>query len=214
MAYQWNLNGTNIAGATNSILLLAAVQWSNHGNYSVVLTNIAGAATSAVAKLTVYIPPSITTQPQSQTLSIGQSAAFTVAARGTATLRYQWNFNGTALPGATNAVLMLTSLHAANAGSYTVVVTNIAGLATSAAANLTVTNPVIVLSNATGSSLAASGFTFQVSVPAGATYVILTSTDCVNWTPIATNVAVTGNEIFTDASATNSRSQFYRALAW
>jgi hypothetical protein len=109
---------------------------------------------------------------------------------------------------------MLTSLHAANAGSYTVVVTNIAGLATSAAANLTVTNPVIVLSNATGSGLTASGFTFQMSVPAGATYVILASTDCVNWISIATNVAATANEIFTDASATNSRSQFYRALAW
>src|SRR5258708_16556784 len=49
------------------------------------LTGI-GSTTSAVA-------PSITTQPASRTVTAGQTAAFTVAATGTAPLTYQWKKN-------------------------------------------------------------------------------------------------------------------------
>ena len=211
-SYQWNCNGTNIDDATNAILSLTSVKRANQGNYAVLVTNIAGSVTSAVAGLTVYIPPTITNQPQNKTLSIGQPASFCVGAFGTATLDYQWCFNGTAMPGATNAMLTIPGVHATDTGNYTVVVTNIAGWVTSAAATLTVTNPAITLSAAACPSLPTSGFPFQVSVPAGTTYVILTSTDFVNWTPIATNVALTGNEAFTDTSATNCPVRYYRAM--
>jgi hypothetical protein len=211
-SYQWNVNGTNIDDATNAILSLTSVKRANQGNYAVLVTNIAGSVTSAVAGLTVYIPPTITNQPQNKTLSIGQPASFCVGAFGTATLDYQWCFNGTAMPGATNAMLTIPRVHATDTGNYTVVVTNIAGWVTSAAATLTVTNPAITLSAAACPSLPTSGFPFQVSVPAGTTYVILTSTDFVNWTPIATNVALTGNEAFTDTSATNCPVRYYRAM--
>jgi hypothetical protein len=211
-SYQWNVNGTNIDDATNAILSLTSVKRANQGNYAVLVTNIAGSVTSAVAGLTVYIPPTITNQPQNKTLSIGQPASFCVGAFGTATLDYQWCFNGTAMPGATNAMLTIPGVHATDTGNYTVVVTNIAGWVTSAAATLTVTNPAITLSAAACPSLPTSGFPFQVSVPAGTTYVILTSTDFVNWTPIATNVALTGNEAFTDTSATNCPVRYYRAM--
>jgi hypothetical protein len=211
-SYQWNVNGTNIDDATNAILSLTSVKRANQGNYAVLVTNIAGSVTSAVAGLTVYIPPTITNQPQNKTLSIGQPASFCVGAFGTATLDYQWCFNGTAMPGATNAMLTIPRVHATDTGNYTVVVTNIAGWVTSAAATLTVTNPAITLSAAACPSLPTSGFPFQVSVPAGTTYVILTSTDFVNWTPIATNVALTGNEAFTDTTATNCPVRYYRAM--
>jgi len=79
---------------------------------------------------------------------------------------------------------------------------------------LTVTNPVITFSTATSSSpvLTASGFSFQVSVPAEVSYIILTSTDLINWTPMVTNVAVTGNEVVTDTSASNLPARFYQVL--
>ena len=214
ISYQWSFNGTNVSGANNATLTLTNVQTNLAGNYAVVLTNLAGSVTSAVATLSVLVPPTITHQPQSQTLSMGQAAAFYVRASGTATMGYQWSFNGTALSGATNAALALIGVHATNAGSYTVVVTNLAGLVTSVAATLMVTNPSINLSVASGTGMNSSGFTFQLSVPVGITYVILTSTNFQDWTPIATNVAQTGNEVFTDAAATNYSSRFYRALTW
>ena len=60
-----------------------------------------GNVTSNAATLTVNVPPSITTQPASQTVTVGQTATFTVTATGTGTLTYQWKKNGTAIGGAT-----------------------------------------------------------------------------------------------------------------
>jgi len=57
LSYQWRLNGTNIAGATGSGLTLTNVQMSQAGNYSVVVTNVAGATNSSDALLTVVFPP-------------------------------------------------------------------------------------------------------------------------------------------------------------
>jgi len=53
--YQWQKNGVNIAGATNANLTLAKVQAADSGNYSVVVTNSAGSATSSVATTLVTL---------------------------------------------------------------------------------------------------------------------------------------------------------------
>src|SRR5215469_15424422 len=48
------------------------------------------------------LPPQITTQPQSQTVVLGQPVTFTVAATGTDPLSYQWQRNGSPVSGATS----------------------------------------------------------------------------------------------------------------
>jgi hypothetical protein len=146
----------------------------------------------------------------SQTVAAGQNASFSGMATGTGPLFYQWSFSGTNLVGATNAWLTVTNVRMAQAGSYTMVVTNFAGSAASAAA-LIVTNPIITLTTGDG-AMTPGGFNIQVSVPVGVTYVILASTDLQNWTPIATNVAATGSVAFTDTSATNYSGRFYQAM--
>ncbi len=57
--YQWLFSGTNLPGATATILSIANAQASNIGNYQAIATNVAGAATSSVAHLTVLISPVI-----------------------------------------------------------------------------------------------------------------------------------------------------------
>ena len=57
LSYQWNFNGTNIVGATNTFLTLTNVQLSQAGNYVVLVTNVYGSTNSAVAVLTVNPPP-------------------------------------------------------------------------------------------------------------------------------------------------------------
>jgi hypothetical protein len=94
-----------------------------------------------------------------------------------------------------------------------VVVTNNAGSITSAVAAMTVTNPVVSLSLSGGGGIPPNGFTFQVLVPTGLTYIILASTDLQVWTPIATNVATNGTILFTDTAATNYPNRFYQAVA-
>jgi hypothetical protein len=140
-SYQWQFNGANIAGATSATLNLPNVQVTDAGEYSFVVTNAAGGATSAVAVLTVLVPPNITNQPNSRTNVVGTAAAFSASATGTAPLGYQWQFNGLNIVDATDATLTLVNLQAVQAGNYTVTITNVAGAATSAVAVLTVWVP-------------------------------------------------------------------------
>lgn len=65
-------------------------------------------------------PPTILVQPTNQTVAVGGTATFRVSASGTPPLFYQWSFNGTYIPGATNASLTLTNVQPAQAGRYAV----------------------------------------------------------------------------------------------
>lgn len=83
-------------------------------------------------------PPAILTLPQSQTVIEGAAASFSVAAQGTAPLRYQWQFQEADLPGATNSTLLLTNVQLSASGNYRVQVSNPGGSVTSTNAVLTV----------------------------------------------------------------------------
>ena len=84
LSYQWRVNGTNIADATNATLLLTGVPVSSSGNYSVVVSNDLGSVSSATVVLTVRVPPAIVQQPVSLIITQGGSARFTVGANGDA----------------------------------------------------------------------------------------------------------------------------------
>ena len=66
-------------------------------SYDLTVSNAFGVVTSAVAMLTVRIPPSVTQQPVSLTVTQGNSATFTVGANGDSTLGYQWRLNSSAI---------------------------------------------------------------------------------------------------------------------
>jgi M6 family metalloprotease-like protein len=82
--------------------------------------------------------PVITVPPQNVAAAAGANVTFTVTATGTGPFAYQWLFNGVAIPGATGATLTLANVQAANAGNYSVRVSNASGSTTSAPAVLDV----------------------------------------------------------------------------
>ena len=86
-----------------------------------------------------FLAPWFTAQPQSQTAAASTDVTLSVAAQGTGPLDYQWRLNGLALPGATDASLSLSNIQPAQAGSYTVLVKNLAGSVVSAPAAINVT---------------------------------------------------------------------------
>jgi len=155
-------------------------------------------------------PPAISSEPASQTVTLGTNVTFTVGATGSNPLGCQWRFTGTNLAGATNPSLSLTNVQTASAGAYDVVVSNTAGLAASAPATLAVTLPevrfvsVALLTNGQA-QLLFSG------VP-GQDYVIQASTNLVDWIPISVLTASNGPLPFIDPAATNFAWRFYRAL--
>ncbi len=141
LAYQWTKNGTAITDATSASYTISSAQTSDAGNYAVTVSNSAGSVTSNTATLTVNsttTAPTITAQPASQTVNVGDTATFSVTASGTAPLAYQWSFNGAAISGATGATYSIANVQTSNAGGYSVVVSNSAGSVTSTTATLTV----------------------------------------------------------------------------
>jgi endonuclease/exonuclease/phosphatase family metal-dependent hydrolase len=83
-------------------------------------------------------PPVITTQPQNEAAGEDGFAVFSAGATGSPAPDFQWQFDGTNLPGATSATLMLNNLTADQAGTYSVMVANSAGVTNSGAATLIV----------------------------------------------------------------------------
>ena len=113
---------------------------SNGPTISIGLSGI-GTAPSTTS---TTVAPAITTQPASQTVIAGYTASFTVAATGTSPMTYQWSKNGAAISGATSSAYTTPAETTAdNNAQFAVAVSNSAGSATSNAAVLTVTNPVV-----------------------------------------------------------------------
>ena len=138
LAYQWRKDGVDLPGATAATFATTAAV-ADAGSYTVTVSNPAGAVTSAAAAVVVHGPPAITADPTAATVFATQPLALAVAASGEQ-LAYQWRKDGVDLPGATAATFATTAA-VADAGSYTVTVSNPAGAVTSAAAAVVVHGP-------------------------------------------------------------------------
>ena len=134
-------------------------------------------------------PPSITTQPASQTVTAGQTASFAVQATGSIPLSYVWQKNGADIPGATASTYTTPAASTSdNNSQFRAKISNPLGTAISGTATLTVnagTSPLQVttsqlpdgtVAGAYSSTLSASGgsapYTWSLSggaLPAGLT---------------------------------------------
>jgi sugar lactone lactonase YvrE len=127
VTYQWLFDGTNIPGATLATLTLTNVQTGSAGTYQLSVSNNFGSSISAATVLKVVSTPTITIQPGTLAIAEGSNGVLGVAAFGAAPLNYQWSFDGSNLNDATNAVLAINNVTAANAGGYQVMVSNAYG---------------------------------------------------------------------------------------
>jgi Immunoglobulin I-set domain len=154
VTFQWQVNDTNIAdnsnisGATNSTLTIAACEVTNSGNYTVIVSNQYGAVTSQVAALsvsTVPVLPFITNAVEYVTNFVANNQEFSVSPGGTPPFAYQWYFgtnqlvdDGVKYFGSTNAALYVSNLVIADSGNYSVAVSNQGGGISNLVAVLTV----------------------------------------------------------------------------
>jgi hypothetical protein len=83
-------------------------------------------------------PIGVVSSPQDQVVFIGGSAQFGVSVEGAAPLGYQWKLNGLPVAGATDSTLELTGVQPAQAGAYSVEITNPFGFVTGGTAALSV----------------------------------------------------------------------------
>ncbi len=174
LGYQWSRDGIAIGGATQAGYTLASTtQADNAANFTVTVTNAGGSVVSNVAILSVVPPaqpPAFTTQPQPQSVTVGQSASFAVTVTGTPPFSYQWQRDGMNIAGATTASYTTPATQLADNGrAFRVVVSNVTGTAvTSQPATLTVNpdGPTITAQPQSTTVLIGRQATFSVSATA------------------------------------------------
>ncbi|HEX3800654.1 MAG TPA: immunoglobulin domain-containing protein [Verrucomicrobiae bacterium] len=193
-------------GGTNSRVSFAA---TSNTVYYVAVDSVNGTAGTVVLNANLTVPPTITAQPVSQTVSPGATLSLAAAAAGHLTPGCQWWHNGGLLSGATNVMLTITNFQYGKCGTYQMVATNALGAA--------VTTPVSIFLN---TPMRLDSFVFN---PTNATaqlrligtvnksYVLQTSPDLIHWFPLSTNLATTGILSLNDSNATNSAG-YYRAV--
>jgi alpha-tubulin suppressor-like RCC1 family protein len=131
MSCQWLKNGTNLPGGNRASLTIPDVQWADAGLYQLVVSNIFGTARSAEAQLTVTdLTPFFDEQPTSLTVFQNSSPTFEAVVSGYAPMAFQWQFNGTNIPWATNTAITLTNAQFSNEGPYSLIVSNRYGITT------------------------------------------------------------------------------------
>jgi alpha-tubulin suppressor-like RCC1 family protein len=190
LTYQWYKNSSRIAGAIGSSYTFTSAATTDAGGYAVVVSNAYGTATSSTVTLTVTPAPSaptITTQPASQNVISSFSSTFSVSASGTAPFTYVWRKDGSTVVGGNSSSLTLNNITSANAGNYTVTITNSIGSVTSTAATLTVNDPATTFTQrkrTSGSSNSLWSFAYGngTMVAVGSPGLLYTSTDGVTWT--------------------------------
>lgn len=133
--YEWTGNGglldgvTNAIGAESAILVITNVTDGSPTFFGVTVTNAAGMVISRQAQLTIIDPPQILNGPDDRTNNVGTTASFEVTASGTQPLTYKWSYQGQVVSGATQPELILPNITIAEAGTYSVTVSNSAGIA-------------------------------------------------------------------------------------
>jgi alpha-tubulin suppressor-like RCC1 family protein len=121
--YTWYFQGNRITGQTSSMLTLNPIAATNQGGYFVLVSNALGSATSAVAQLTVYQAPSLSVGLSNLVVEEGKTIQLSPSAIGTPPLTYSWNCNISPLQ-ITNLTFTLSNITAAQAGFYSVTVSN------------------------------------------------------------------------------------------
>jgi hypothetical protein len=204
----------NDATETAIVNFDGTTSWNVTDNYPGATLCDVGAAAAAA--------PVIQTQPQSATVTVGQTATFSVTATGNPAPTYQWSKNGTAITGATVATYTTPPTVATDNGAlFNVAATNSAGSVTSNNATLTVNAsvgctavppaPIGLTATAVSSTsinLSWTGVTPPASCAIG-NYNLYRSTTS-GFTPTATNlISSASGTAYSDTGLTASTTYYY-----
>jgi hypothetical protein len=206
-AVQWQVSRdggktwTDISGATSTTLVVNDVQPAQNGEeYHAVFTSSLGMATTSAATLVVPYAPRVTTNPTSQSVSVGGTATLTAAATGSPTPSVQWQVSSdggqtwTDISGATSTTLTLSNVSASqNGNEYQAVFSNSDGTVVTRVATLVVQYAPTATTNPTNQSIPAGGTaTFTAAANGG-------PTPSVQW-----QVSRDGGKTWTDISGATS----------
>ncbi len=188
-SYQWSFNGSpladdglHISGSGTPSLSISNLTTADAGGYTLTVTNVSG-SDSSTAVLTVLVPPAITTLPIGRSVPPGLPTTFNAVASGIPAPTYQWQLNGTNIPGATGSSCPIAAVGTNDLGFYRLVASNSTGVATSSEAQLTY-GPVAAWGlNSSGECLPPPGLSnvFAIAGSPGAGFAVGASGHVLAW---------------------------------
>ena len=191
-----------------------------------VVTSISGSDSRLLAATNVptwfygWTPAAATViegQPADATFTAGETATLTVVASGAPSLTYQWLQGGTnaPYPGANSATLSITNVQAADAGVFSVIVSNGTDSVTSSNATLTVIVPSAPTYSGAAALNGSRNLQFSFNGTSGADYRVWASTNIAltpiigAWTQVGSGTFGVSPATFTDLQTTNYPNRFY-----
>ncbi len=177
--------------------------------YYIAVDGVYGQSGTVELNANLSVPPAITAQPASQTVSPGAMINLATAVTGHVTPACQWWHNGNLLSGSTNGMLTLSNFNSSLCGIYQMTATNTVGAVVTTPVQLFVNTPMRL--DSFNFDKCHSLCQMRLIGTAGTSYVIETSSNLVNWVPLATNTATTGVLNISDSHATNAQC-YYRAV--
>ncbi len=140
--YDWRYQGFR-TGVTSDSFTITDAQYERGkvGDFTVIVSNAMEHAISPQTRVTVVRPPSVQLAPVNTYAIVGQPAVLSTVVTGSEPISYSWSFNGRLLEGSASNQLVFSAVQATDAGSYSVTVSNRAGVSTSSVATLHVVLP-------------------------------------------------------------------------
>lgn len=135
-ATNWVSSNPNVLSVNSSGLITAI-----NGGSATVSATVDGVTATSASITVASTPPVLPQKPANLIVAVNDTATFSVGALG-GNLSYQWSFDSMPIAGATNATLVLTNVSLAQAGTYSITVTNTLGT-TNASATLTVDQAIL-----------------------------------------------------------------------
>jgi autotransporter-associated beta strand protein len=217
-SYQWFKDGNPLNGQTAPTLTIPNANANNTGNYSVVVSNIAGVVTSTLANVVVSnTAPTLAAIP-STTNNVGVTVSVTPSATDPDVPAQTLTFSLLSGP--------FTTFNT-NSGAYTwrPEVTDSGTLNTiqiavtdNGSPNLSATQSFVVAVNpltqptVSAPAYAVGQFTLSVDGQTGPDYEVLGSTNLTDWVSLVTNTSPTMPFLFTDPNASTYPTRFYRIV--
>ncbi len=158
-------------------------------------------------------PPVIAVQPLGISVLNGGDALFAVVPVSITPMSFKWMHDGKKV-GGNSSLLLVHSVSNKDAGDYWVEITNGGGTTVSEKVKLLIlTEPVESVVNLLPGGMRTNGFRLELKGKVGGNYIIMASSNMVDWVAISTNAAPTGEVSFTDTNAVNLSFRYYKAVS-
>lgn len=195
-SYQWQKNGVDLAGVTNSSYTIDPSSLTDSGSYRVIVKNDFDIDTSNSSYVKVYDSIFVASLSSIDTIKTGETKTLSVSISGSGPFTYKWQKDFVDITGATNSSLVLNTVSIGDSGLYRVIITSPFEKDTSLSIHVFIPNQIVITTQPTGSTvLLASAVNLSISASGEAILKYLWIKNNIDTVSQTNNLRITNAEI-------------------